>query len=144
MKQVVEVSTDGTIRHFKVTKNTKVLHNPDGPALIRLENSRQIGRKVWYIDGKRHRTDGPAIEWDDGDVDYVVNGKRHRLDGPAVIRYRHSYPDEHDRLHWYVNDRLYIARAEYETAVARWTSYRDVTRNEIKMIIGDFKIVEWE
>ena len=141
MKQVVEVSTDGTIRHFKVTKNTKVLHNPDGPALIRLENSRQIGRKVWYLNGKVHRLDGPAIEWDDGDVDYVVNGKRHRLDGPAVIRYGYN---ERDRLNWYVNDRLCIARAEYETAVARWTSYCDVTRNEIKKIIGDFKIVEWE
>ena len=36
-----------------------------------------------YINGKIHRTDGPAIEWNDGGIEWWINGKRHREDGPA-------------------------------------------------------------
>jgi hypothetical protein len=28
----------------------------------------------WYLDGKIHRTDGPAIEWPDGDKSWFLNG----------------------------------------------------------------------
>jgi hypothetical protein len=34
--------------------------------------------------GKTHRTDGPAIEWNNGDRSWWINGERHREDGPAV------------------------------------------------------------
>ena len=43
------------------------------------------GTKVWYLNGKRHREDGPAIEYANGDKYWYLNGKRHREDGP---RYR--------------------------------------------------------
>jgi len=33
------------------------------------------GTKCWYLDGKRHREDGPAIEWADGDKSWYLNGK---------------------------------------------------------------------
>ena len=42
------------------------------------------GAKKWYLNGKLHREDGPAIEWADGDKEWYLNGKRHREDGPAV------------------------------------------------------------
>jgi len=42
------------------------------------------GWKVWYLNGKRHRTDGPAIEYSGGSKVWYLNGKRHRTDGPAV------------------------------------------------------------
>jgi hypothetical protein len=43
------------------------------------------GYKAWYLNGKRHRTDGPAIDAKgDGDKEWYLNGKRHRTDGPAV------------------------------------------------------------
>ena len=45
----------------------------------------------------RHREDGPAVEWADGDKEWFVNGNRHRLDGPAVV-YTSGY-----QL-WYVDD----------------------------------------
>jgi hypothetical protein len=32
------------------------------------------GDKYWRIDGKIHRTDGPAIEWDDGDFQWCLYG----------------------------------------------------------------------
>ena len=46
------------------------------------------GDKIWYTNGKLHRTDGPAIEWvnvyDNGTRSWWLNGKRHRIDGPAI------------------------------------------------------------
>ena len=42
------------------------------------------GTKFWYLNGKRHRTDGPAVEWCDGGKRWYHNGKLHRTDGPAV------------------------------------------------------------
>ena len=41
------------------------------------------GTKAWYLNGQRHRIDGPAIEWADGTKEWYLNGKRHRTDGPA-------------------------------------------------------------
>jgi hypothetical protein len=33
---------------------------------------------------ERHRLDGPAVEYADGDSRWWINGRRHRLDGPAI------------------------------------------------------------
>ena len=48
-----------------------------------------------------HRTDGPAIEYPDGNKQWVVNGVLHRLDGPAVV-----YPSGIDL--WYVNGEFIV------------------------------------
>ena len=32
------------------------------------------GNKFWYVNGKCHRVDGPAIEWANGDNFWFVNG----------------------------------------------------------------------
>ena len=40
--------------------------------------------KIWYLNGKRHREDGPAIEDTDGYKAWYLNGVRHREDGPAI------------------------------------------------------------
>ena len=42
------------------------------------------GSKCWYLDGKYHREDGPAIEYPNGTKYWYLNGKRHREDGPAI------------------------------------------------------------
>jgi len=54
-------------------------HREDGPA-IEFAN----GDKYWCMNGKNHREDGPAIEFANGDKFWFLNGKRHREDGPAV------------------------------------------------------------
>jgi hypothetical protein len=41
------------------------------------------GTKFWYLNGKCHREDGPAIEHADGSKFWYLNGKRHREEGPA-------------------------------------------------------------
>ena len=46
----------------------------------------RYGTRIWWLDGKRHRTDGPAAEWPDGTRKWYRFGKLHREDGPAVER----------------------------------------------------------
>ena len=41
------------------------------------------GDKVWYLNGKCHREDGPAVERASGAKEWRLNGKLHREDGPA-------------------------------------------------------------
>jgi hypothetical protein len=55
------------------------LHREDGPA-VEYSN----GDKVWYLNGKCHREDGPAIERASGTKEWLLNGKLHREDGPAI------------------------------------------------------------
>jgi len=44
------------------------------------------GTKIWYLNGKYHRKDGPAIERVNGDKLWYLNGDLHRVDGPAFER----------------------------------------------------------
>jgi hypothetical protein len=55
------------------------LHRKDGPAIEKVD-----GYKVWYLNDKRHRIDGPAIEYADGTKEWWIDNKRHREDGPAI------------------------------------------------------------
>ena len=42
------------------------------------------GTKRWYLNGKRHREDGPAVEYPEGTKCWYLNDELHREDGPAV------------------------------------------------------------
>lgn len=42
-------------------KDTAKLHNPDGPAVVRAD-----GTKEWWINDERHRVGAPAIEYASG------------------------------------------------------------------------------
>jgi len=42
------------------------------------------GGKIWYLNGKLHRTDGPAVERSTGDKAWFLYGRRHRENGPAI------------------------------------------------------------
>ena len=41
------------------------------------------GHQEWYLNGKHHRTDGPAVVWPDGDEDWYWRGKQH---SEAMVR----------------------------------------------------------
>ena len=56
--------------------------------------------KRWYLDGKCHREDGPAVEYTDGTKLWYLDGKLNRTDGPAV-----EYDD--GTKEWYLNDVQY-------------------------------------
>jgi len=55
------------------------------------------GTKEWFVNGQRHRTDGPAVIWADGTQLWYVNNQLHRTDGPACI-----YAEGNQE--WYIND----------------------------------------
>lgn len=40
------------------------------------------GTKFWFLNGKCHRVNGPAIEYVNGNKEWYLNGKRHRVNGP--------------------------------------------------------------
>jgi hypothetical protein len=42
------------------------------------------GDMAWYLNGKMHREDGPAIESPVGSKAWYKNGLRHRENGPAI------------------------------------------------------------
>jgi hypothetical protein len=33
----------------------------------------RFGNKTWYLNGQRHRTDGPACEWSDGSKSWYLH-----------------------------------------------------------------------
>jgi hypothetical protein len=71
-------------------------HREDGPAIIYPN-----GDKEWYINGVLHRDDGPAIETAFGKIkEWYVNGLLHRVDGPAI-----EYSNE--IKHWCLNGKEY-------------------------------------
>ncbi len=58
-----------------------VLHRTDGPAVTWPD-----GTLEWWQHGKVHREDGPAYVHPDGTEAWYLNGDCHRLDGPSFTR----------------------------------------------------------
>ena len=86
-------------------------HREDGPAMEYADGGRE-----WYLNGERHREDGlPAVEYSDGHREWWVNGKRHREDGPAYEGYGGD-------KNWYLND-------------------KEMTEEEHRIIVNEMKIV---
>ena len=82
------------------------LHREDGPAVEYTD-----GGKFWVRDGKYHREDGPAIEFANGDKYWYRDGELHREDGPAI-----EYADG-DRL-WYLNG-IQLTEVEFNNRVKK-------------------------
>ena len=58
------------------------------------------GTNRWYLNGKLHREDGPAIEnVVEGNNFWYLNGQLHREDGPAI-------EDLDGNKAWYLNGKL--------------------------------------
>ena len=89
------------------------------------------GDKHWYLNGKRHREDGPAIEYDDGNKEWYLNGKRHREDGPAV-EWANGFKK------WYLNGIEYT-EAEWK---AKINPVKELSVKEISDLLGyEVKVV---
>lgn len=96
------------------------LHRADGPAVEQVN-----GYKAWYIKGQRHRVDGPAVERGRYKAWYI-NGERHRVDGPATV-YSNG-----DRL-WFFKGRLHREdgpAVEYTDGSKKWC-YNGVETTEL-------------
>ena len=112
-------------------------HREDGPA-IEYSN----GNKEWLIDGKYHREDGrPAIEYDDGGTKlWYKDGKQHRENGPAV-----EYANGNKE--WWINGKQHReddrSAIEHANGDRMWCKYGKIHRKEgpaIKYANGD---TEW-
>jgi hypothetical protein len=90
------------------------------------------GSKSWYLNGKRHREDGPAFEGANGDKSWYLNGKSHREDGPAV-----EWADGYKA--WYLNDE----RVTEEEHKRRTSPVVEMTVAQISEALGkQVKVVE--
>ena len=57
------------------------------------------GTKEWYLNGKLHREDGPAIKDHYDNKYWYLNGKIHREDGPAA-------ENKNGHKEWWINGRF--------------------------------------
>ena len=64
----------------------------------------------YWVNGKRHREDGPAYQSIDGYKSYYINGKLHRLDGPAA-----EWDGDGDK-YYYIENNRYLVKEEFEAA----------------------------
>ncbi len=71
------------------------------------------GTKRWYLNGKPHREDGPAVEYPTGTKKWYLNGKLHREDGPAI---EYAIGDKW----WYLNGKS-MSEAEHKRATSKAT-----------------------
>ena len=71
------------------------------------------GYKEWFLNGKLHREDGPAIESAIGHKQWFLNGKLHREDGPAV---EYAIGDKW----WYLNGKS-MSEDEHKRATTKPT-----------------------
>ena len=59
----------------------------------------KTGFESWYLNGRYHKEDGPAIINLRGSEEWQQDGELHRIDGPAVIN-SNGYEA------WYKNDKM--------------------------------------
>jgi hypothetical protein len=95
-------------------------HREDGPAVESAD-----GYKSWYLNGKLHREDGPAVELADGSKYWYLNGNRHREDGPA-IELADGYKS------WYLNGKEYT-EAEF---IKKTSPVKEYTVADLEKLLG--------
>ena len=92
------------------------------------------GDKSWYIDGKCHREDGPAVELSDRYKAWYLNGKCHREDGPAV---EYASGDKE----WFLSGVRYTEEEYY----SKLNPAKELTMEELVKELGyNVKIVKGE
>jgi hypothetical protein len=95
----------------------------------------EMGNKIWRNSkGERHRTDGPAVEYNNGYKVWWVDGKLHRTDGPAV-------ENSDGNKAWYMNGK-YLGKND-TGFWALWDSLSDEDRANptlLSYLPGDFNV----
>ena len=90
----------------------------------------KCGHKRYYnAEGKYHREDGPAVEYDNGDKFWYINGKLHREDGPTLELVNGNKS-------WYLNDHLHREDGPALELVngdkSWWLDGKEVTEETVK------------
>ena len=82
--------------------------------------------KRYFLNGQRHREDGPAVEHANGDEWWFLNGQLHREDGPAIECVDGS-------RYWYLNGKK-LTEAEVGARIK--TTPRELTVAYIEKLLG--------
>ena len=104
------------------------------------------GGKEWRLNGKLHRDDAPAVEYEDGINAWYQHGKLHRIGAPAAIGYNgDKLWYQHDRLHredgaavekadgtkvWCVDDKLYYDISAWAKAALKF-EHKEPTQDNV-------------
>ena len=108
------------------------LHREDGPAVEYAD-----GSKEWYLNDKRHCEDGPACEFANGYKVWYLNGKRHCEDGPAVEYPAVEYADGINE--WWLNGEE-VTEKEHRRLTCQ---VKELTVQEISDLLGcNVKVVK--
>ena len=83
------------------------------------------GTQAWWLNGKLHREEGPAIVCANGVQHWYLNGELHREEGPAVIT-----PSGEQR--WY----LYGDKITEKEHKRRTNPTKELTVAEIEALLG--------
>ena len=83
------------------------------------------GSRNWYLNGKRHREGGPAVEYNGGYKAWYLNGNRHREDGPAA---EHRDGDKS----WWLNGKR-LTEEEHQAAT---NPVKELTIAELEAKLG--------
>ena len=101
---------NGEVQYLTYVNDKGLIHREDGPAYFYYTEDGNLKFQAYYINGKRHRTDGPAeISYYEGTniINYQCwrkNDNQYREDGPAYIEY---YPDGTKSEEVYLKDWMY-------------------------------------
>jgi hypothetical protein len=92
---------------------------------------------TYYLDNKKHREDGPAVENRYGKQEWWVNGKRHRKDGPAV--------DCCSTREWWVNGKLHRKNGPAVQGLVRheWWTHGELHREDGPAVDGLYRKEWW-
>ncbi|CAM3739357.1 hypothetical protein [Litorimonas haliclonae] len=97
------------------------VHCKDGPARQYFDHSfetKPLIMEEWYIEGRRHRLDGPATTFYHGEQigfeEWWVNGALHRDGAPAILEY--DSDKNVDQEWWYQNGLLHREYGPAETS----------------------------
>jgi hypothetical protein len=90
------------------------------------------GTEYYNEAGQKHRLDGPALEWSDGDQEWFRHDRRHRLDGPATI-WNLTPPIKE----WWING------FRVNEQIQEWANERDIDLNNLSDIDKAAIALEW-
>ena len=106
------------------------------------------GDKCWYLNGRYHREDGPAIEFANGGKWWYLNGKLHREDiNPETGLTMPAVEYTNGTKEWYINDKLHreggpaIEFADGETRY--WINGKYIPQLDNKRIYGKDNLTKY-
>jgi hypothetical protein len=99
--------------------------------LLRIETASKsitsVCAELWLKNGIKHRDFGPAVVFNNGELNWYINGELHREDGPAVV-----HPNK-SKVIWYKNGNVHRDDGPaiiYQTGQCEWWTNGKITKTD--------------